>query len=178
MRSEGFGTLVSIARRSIWIVALLVALGVIQMNVIRHAQGPEYSASAQVILSPTDLASAVSGLGTFVDPTQIDETEQALADSSQLYQYAASKDRSLGSADDLAAATTASKSGSTINFSAKSSSGPKAIRMVNLVTSAYPTWRAAVSSRAIDRAITLLQAQIRQSGSNSIWQDSSASFAS
>ena len=166
MRTEGFGAVVAIARRSIWIVGLLVALGVIQMNVIRHAQGPEYSANAQVILSPTDLASAVSGLGTFVDPTQIDQTEQALADSSQLYQYAASKDPSLGTADDLAKATSASKSGSTITFTAKSSTGPEAIQIVNVVTSAYPAWRAAVSSRAIDRAITLLQAQIRQSGSN------------
>ena len=75
MSSEGFGALVSIARRSIWIIVLLVALGVIQMNVIRHAQGPEYAASAQVILAPTDLASAVSGLSTFVDPTLIDQTE-------------------------------------------------------------------------------------------------------
>ena len=91
MRSEGFGALVAIARRSIWIVALLVALGVIQMNVIRHAQGPQYAASAQVILAPTDLASAVSGLSTYVDPTLINQTEQALADSSQLYQYAARK---------------------------------------------------------------------------------------
>src|SRR6476619_3108300 len=103
MRTEGFGALVAIARRSVWIIVLLVALGVIQMNVIRHAQGPQYTASAQVILAPTDLASAVSGLNTIVDPTVIDQTEQALADSPQLYQYAAARDRSLGSADELAA---------------------------------------------------------------------------
>ncbi len=166
MRSEGFGALVSIARRSIWIIALLVALGVIQMNVIRHAQGPEYAASARVILAPTDLASAVSGLSTYVDPTLIDQSEQALADSPQLYQYAAGRNHRFGSADDLAAASNASKSGSTITFTATSPTSARAVGTVNLVAKSYPAWRAAVSSRAIDRAIVLLQAQLRQSGSN------------
>jgi Mrp family chromosome partitioning ATPase/capsular polysaccharide biosynthesis protein len=166
MRSEGFGALVSIARRSIWIIVLLVALGVIQMNVIRHAQGPEYAASAQVILAPTDLASAVSGLSTFVDPTLIDQTEQALADSQQLYQYAAGRNNRFGSAKDLEAATNASKSGSTITFTATSSTSARAVGTVNLVAKSYTAWRAAVSSRAIDRAIVLLQAQLPQSGSS------------
>lgn len=166
MRTEGFGALVAIARRSVWIIALLVALGVVQMNVIRHAQGPSYAASAQVILAPTDLASAVSGLTTYVDPTLIDQTEQALADSSQLYAYAASKNRTLGTADELAAATNATKSGSTITFTANNSTGTGAVQIVNLVAKSYPAWRADVSSRAINRGIALLQAQLKQSGSN------------
>jgi Mrp family chromosome partitioning ATPase len=166
MRTEGFGALVAIARRSVWIAVLLVALGVIQMNVIRRAQGPQYSSSAKVILAPTDLASAVSGLSTYVDPTLIDQTEQALADSPQLYQYAAGRAPKLGTADDLAAATSASKSGSTITFNATSSNSARAVQIVNQVANSYPAWRAAVAGRSIDRAIALLQTQLRQSGTN------------
>jgi Mrp family chromosome partitioning ATPase len=164
VKTQGFATLVAIARRSLWIVLLLVVLGAIQMNVIRHVQGPRYEARAHVILSPTDLASALSGLTNYVDPTLIDQTEQALADSPQLYAYAAQRDRSLGTAADLEAASTATKNGSTITFGASDSDSHRAAAIANLVAGSYPGWRAQVSGRAIDHAIAQLRAQQKSAG--------------
>lgn len=163
MRTEGIGTLVAIVRRSRWIILLLVALGVVQMNVIRHEQGPRYAAHARVILSPTDLASALSGLNTYIDPTILDQTEQALADSPQLYEYAARGDNSAGSAAELAGSTSAVKNGSTITFSASSSSSGRAVAVVNVVARAYPGWRAAVAATALDLGISQLRAQLNGS---------------
>ena len=81
LAASGIENLTAILRRSRWILLVLVVLGVVQMNIVRSQQGPLYSAHAQVILSPTDLATAIAGLNTYVDPTLLDQTEQALADS-------------------------------------------------------------------------------------------------
>ena len=162
MRTEGIGTLLEIARRSRWIVLVLVIVGAVQMNIIRHAQGAQYSAHARVILSPTDLASALSGISAYVDPSTIDQTEQALADSPQLYTYAAQRDhKAAGSAAELAAASSASKSGSTITFTAVTPRSATAIAMVNAVARAYPTWRAQVSNSAIELGIKQLNSQLK-----------------
>ena len=61
MKQQGIENLRAIFRRSRLIVLLLVVLGAIQMNIVRSQQGPLYNASANVILSPIDLATALAG---------------------------------------------------------------------------------------------------------------------
>ena len=91
MKQQGIENLRAIFRRSRLIVLLLVVLGAIQMNIVRNQQGPLYNAGATVVLSPTDSATALAGLSSYVDPNRIDQTEQALANSRQLFDYAASQ---------------------------------------------------------------------------------------
>ena len=108
MRSEGIETLKAVARRSAWIVALLVLLGIVAMTVIRHQQGPAYEASAKVVLSPVDLGAAVSGFQGYVDPDVLNQTEEALANSAQLFDRTASETGgALGSGGDLLGAGSA-----------------------------------------------------------------------
>jgi Mrp family chromosome partitioning ATPase len=144
---------------------VLVALGIAQMNIVRSEQGPLYSAHAQVILSPTDLATAIAGLNNYVDPTLLDQTEQALADSRQLFAYAAQKSH-IASASELRSGMAVTKSGTTISFVATSSSPSVAVTKANAVALAYPEWRAGVSNAAVDNAIDQLQAQIKKSSTS------------
>jgi Mrp family chromosome partitioning ATPase len=162
MRQNGIENLTAILRRSRWILFVLIVLGVVQMNVVRSQQGPLYSAHAKVILSPTDLATALAGLNTYVDPALLDQTEQALADSRQLFAYAAKRSHE-PSASELRSGMTVTKSGTTINFDASSSSPTVAEAKANAVATAYPSWRAGVSNAAVDTAIAQLRAQIAKS---------------
>lgn len=164
MNTDGFASILAILRRSWLIIVVLVVLGIVQMNVIRHSQGARYVARADVVLSPTDLASALSGIGQYVDPTVVDETEQALASSPQLFAYTARVNPRLGSADDLAALTSAAKSGSTITFSADDSSATRAVAVANAVAQAYPAWRASVAGSSIDKAIAQIRRQLKVGG--------------
>lgn len=159
MRQNGIENLTAILRRSRWILLVLVVLGIVQMNIVRSQQGPLYSAHARVILSPTDLATALAGLNAYVDPTLLDQTEQALADSPQLFVYAADKTH-VGTANELRSGMSVTKSGTTITFAATSSSPGVAVAKANAVAAAYPNWRAGVSNAAVDTAIAQLRAQI------------------
>jgi Mrp family chromosome partitioning ATPase len=164
--TDGLETFLAILRRSWLVIVVLMALGVAQMNVIRRSQGPRYAAHARVILSPTDLATALSGIGQFVDPTVVDETEQALASSPQLFAYTARRNPGLGSASSIRSGMSVSKSGSTITFSGSGSSSSRVIANVNAVARAYPTWRASVAGSTIDQAISQVRQQLKAGGPN------------
>ena len=164
MRSEGIETLKAVARRSAWIVALLVLLGIVAMTVIRHQQGPAYEAHAKVVLSPVDLGAAVSGFQSYVDPSVLNQTEEALANSTQLFNRAAAEaGGALGSGDDLKSATSVSKNGGTVIFSATGVDPKRTVRIANAVADAYPRWRADVSSAAITQAIRQVETQLKPS---------------
>jgi Mrp family chromosome partitioning ATPase/capsular polysaccharide biosynthesis protein len=166
MKQQGIENLRAIFRRSRLIVLLLIVLGAIQMNIVRSQQGPLYSANANVILSPTDLATALSGLSSYVDPSRVDQTESALANSRQLFDYAAKKTPGVGTGSDLQSAVSVSKSSTTISFSATRSNAAAAVADANAVANAYPTWRASVSNASVDAAMAQLRAQIKRSGSD------------
>ncbi|HZB22239.1 MAG TPA: hypothetical protein VE444_00205, partial [Gaiellaceae bacterium] len=89
MGTDSIESLKQALRRSLWILILLPILGIVQMNVVRQSQGPLYQASAQVILSPTDIAASLTGTQQYVDPQRIEDTEVALAESPQLFVRAA-----------------------------------------------------------------------------------------
>jgi Mrp family chromosome partitioning ATPase len=164
MRSEGIETLKAVARRSAWIVALLVVLGIIAMNVIRHQQGPAYQASADIVLSPIDLAAALSGFQGYVDPTVLNQTEEALANSEQLFnRTAAETGGALGSGNALKSAVGVSKNGGTVTFTATGVDPGRTVRIANAVAAAYPRWRVDVSSAAITQAIRQVESQLQAS---------------
>jgi Mrp family chromosome partitioning ATPase len=161
LSSEGVETLKLVARRSLWIVVLLVVLGAALMTLLRQSQGPEYRASARVVLSPTDLAAALAGFQGYVDPDLVDDTEQRLAGSRALFaRVAANTDGSLGSASELRSATDVSKDDATVTFSVTGDDANRVVRTANAVASYYPTWRAEVSGNAIERAIAQVEAQL------------------
>ena len=61
MNTEGIDTLAAILRRSLWIVVLLVVVGAVMFDLVRHSQGKQYVAHSQVILAPSDLSQLFSG---------------------------------------------------------------------------------------------------------------------
>jgi Mrp family chromosome partitioning ATPase len=162
---EGVESLKLVARRSVWIVVVLIAVGAALMTLARQAQGARYEATARVVLSPIDLASALAGFQGFVDPDTLDDTEKVLANSRQLFVRAAQETGgSLGSASELRAATVVSKDDATVTFTAVGSDPEVVVRTANAVANTYPEWRADVSGAAIDRAMTKLEQQIERGG--------------
>jgi len=164
LNTQGIETLKAVARRSLWLIAALVVLGVVLMNVLRHSQGPQYQASARVILSPADLSQQFSGSSAYIDPDLLDQTEKALAGSPQLFSDAARQSRA--TAGELRSSTSASKDGTTITFTSVADNPDDAINYANTVASAYPTFRAAIASAAIQRAIEQVQSQLGTSGAS------------
>jgi len=161
MSSEGVETLKLVVRRSMWIVVVLVVLGAALMTFLRQSQGPEFRASARVVLSPIDLASALAGFQGYVDPELVDDTEEALASSRQLFVHVANlTDGFLGSASELKSATKVSKDEATVTFSVTGDDQNRVVRTANALASAYPGWRADVSGGAIKRAIDQIEAQL------------------
>src|SRR5262249_13972625 len=167
MNTEGIDTLAAILRRSLWIIVLLVVVGAVMFDLVRHSQGKQYVAHSQVILAPTDLSQLFSGSSQYVDPNLVDQTEKALANSPQLFQQAANANGgSIGSPASLEKATHVSKNGTTISFSATGSNPDRVVRVANAVANAYPAWRANVASAAIQNAISQIQTQLRGAGSS------------
>lgn len=148
-------------RRSIWLLVFCLVAGVVSVNLMRQQQGELYNASAEVILSPTDLAGSVVG-SNYIDPDRLDATEEALANSRELYERAArSAGGALGTGSELQDATSVSQSGTSITFTAESSDSDGAVGIANAVAASYPAWRAEVSGAAVDRAIAQLRTQLQ-----------------
>jgi tyrosine-protein kinase len=161
MRSEGVETLKAIARRSSWIIVLLVALGVLAMSLVRNHEGPLYSATSDVILSPLDVAAAAAGINTYFDPQLVDQTETALASSPQLFDTAAQDAGGLlGSGSDFRSATSVSKNGGTIYFTVTGSDPKLAVERANAIADTYQSWRASLSTASIQKAIQQLSTQL------------------
>src|SRR5581483_9005772 len=103
----GADALKAAIRRSLPIIIILVVLGVVAVNVIKHLQGPQYQASASVELSDTSLATIITGTQpAFLDPQRVQDTAQILAQSPQVYQIAARAHPNLGTAGQLQSYTT------------------------------------------------------------------------
>jgi Mrp family chromosome partitioning ATPase len=164
MRPDGIEILMSALRRSLWIVALLILLGVVAMNLMRARQGPEYQATASVLLSPTDLAASVAGVDTFVDPDRRDAAEIDLASARELYVEASAE--SDATTSELASAVAVSLDGSSLQFTATDMTEEGALDKANAVAQTYPEWRADVAGAAIDRAIGEVREQIGETGGN------------
>ena len=163
MRSEGVETLKAIVRRSAWIIVLLVAVGIIGMNLVRKHEGALYSATSNVILSPLDVAAAAAGINTYVDPQLVDRTESALASSPQLFDTAAANAAGLlGTGSEFRSATSVSKDGGTISFTVSGAEPKLVVARANAIADAYQSWRASLSTASIQKAIDQLSSQVAQ----------------
>jgi Mrp family chromosome partitioning ATPase len=159
MRSSGIEDLKAVLRRSALLIVAIVLIGVVVMNVIKQVGGPSYDASARVLLNTSDLSSAALGISQpYQDPTRVDQAEQNLVDSPDLYTFAA---RRAGggplAAGELMNSVSGTVSNNVVNFSGTAGSAGAAVRAVNVVASAYPPWRAQVKGRAIDAAINQIR---------------------
>ena len=165
MGTDSIDSLKQALRRSFWILLLIPFVGLATMSVLRHSQGPLYESSAEVILSPSDIAASLTGTQQFVDPQRIQDTEVALAESPQLFARTARNTAGkLGNSADLRDATIVEFGDNTITFTARADDAGTAERIANAVATAYPIWRAQVSGAALDRAIDQVQDQIASAG--------------
>jgi Mrp family chromosome partitioning ATPase len=166
MRTSGIEELKSVLRRSALLIVAIVLLGVVAMNVIRQVGGPHYQADARVLLDNGELSNAVLGINpAYQDPARQDQAEQNVANSPQLYEYAARRVGGKGgTADYLMNHTAASVANNVVSFTAVTDNGARARFIVNTVASAYPSWRARVAAGAVDQAIKQVQAQIARFG--------------
>ncbi len=161
MRSSGIEDLKAVLRRSALLIVAIVLIGVVVMNVIRQVGGPSYDASARVLLNTSDLSSAALGISQpYQDPARVDQAEQNLVDSPDLYTYAA---RRAGGgpivASELMNSVSGTVSNNVVNFQGTAGRAPTAVRAVNVVATAYPPWRAQVKGRAIDSAIDQIRSR-------------------
>jgi len=161
---DGIETLLAALRRSLWILLVVPLVGIAAMNAIRQYQGPQYEATARVVLSPTDIAASLTGTQAYVDPERLEETELALADSQQLFERVAAAPDVTATTSELRAATSVDARGSTISYSAVADDPDSAREIANAVASVYPEWRADVSGAAIEEAIEQIEDQIAVSG--------------
>jgi Mrp family chromosome partitioning ATPase len=166
MRSSGIEDLKTVLRRSAVLILAVVVIGVLAMNIISQARGPSYQATARVLLNTSDLSSAALGISQpYQDPIRVDQAEQNLVDSPDLYAYAA---RRAGGGALTAAGLRNTVSGTVSNnvvaFKGTSGDADNAVRAVNVVASAYPSWRALVKGRAIDVAIQVIRDREARNG--------------
>lgn len=163
MKTSGIDDLKAVLRRSAWIVVTLIVVGAVAMTLLKQSQGPRYSASSQVVLSPTDLAASLTGIQpTYVDPARQDEAERNLASAPQLYAFAsAATSGRYGSGAHMQSVTSVSASNNVVSFSAVTKNASDAVRIVNAVADAYPRWRVTVYARTIQVAISQVRAQLK-----------------
>jgi Mrp family chromosome partitioning ATPase len=168
MTSGGAEALKAAIRRSLFLIVLLVLLGIVSVNTFKQLRGPTYQASADVLISTAPIINVITGTApSFVDPTRILDTAQALANSPEVYKLAAERTGgSLGTPAELQGAT--SVSGGTNNdilaFSAKSSTPQRAIGIANAVANGYIVWRAQLAGQEIQAATAQLRAKLAALG--------------
>jgi Mrp family chromosome partitioning ATPase len=166
VNTSGIEELKSVLRRSALLIVVVTLIGVLGFDVIRQIGGPHYQASARVVLNSKDFTSALLGITpAYQDPGRTDQAEQNLVNSPELYSYAAQHTGGqAGSPHDLMAATSATVSNNTVDFTSRSNNGRRSLEMVNAVALNYPSWRAEVSGKAVDAAIAQVREQIGRVG--------------
>jgi succinoglycan biosynthesis transport protein ExoP len=161
VKTSGMEALQRALKRSVWLIVALVALGLIQMNVIRQLGGPTYSASARVVLDSADLSAAAANVNVpYVDPARKDEAERNLASSPEFLAFVAREtSERYGSVRELDEAVQAKVANNVVSFTVEDEDGERAVLAANAVATAYPTWRAKVSATSLDRAIAELRSE-------------------
>lgn len=164
MTSGGAEALKAAIRRSFPIIIGFVVLGIVAVNVVKQLQGPQYQATAKVLISTTPLSKIITGTEPgFVDPQRIQDTAQTLAGSPQVYQLAASGEGSnLGGAGKMKSSTsvTADPNSDILSFTSSSSDARRAARTVNAVASAYVAYRANLSGSSIANTVSQIKSTL------------------
>ena len=166
MKPSAIEELKTVLRRSLPLILGVILVGMVGLNVIRQLGGPAYRAQAQVLLGNEDLQSAALGISRpYEDPARLDQAEQNLVDSSQLYDAVArSSGGRLGSGSEIKSQISANVSNNVVTFTGTSDNAERSMELVNRVASVYPRWRAGVSQKAIQSAISQVRDEIARSG--------------
>ena len=129
MTSGGADALKAAFRRSALPILILVLVGAGAMTLLKHLQGPSYSATASVLVPTTPISRIVTGTEPpFVDPVRVEQTEHALAQARQVFKAAAARTGgAFGGAGALRAATSVGGSNEIITFTATSSEAERAV---------------------------------------------------
>ena len=164
MTSGGAEALKAAIRRSFPIIIGFVVLGIVAVNLVKQLQGPQYEATAKVLISTTPLSKIITGTEPgFVDPQRIQDTARTLAGSPQVYQLAASGEGSkLGGAGKMKSSTsvTADPNSDILSFTSSSSNARRAAQTVNAVASAYVAYRANLSGSTIANTVSQIKSTL------------------
>ena len=122
MKPSAIEELKTVLRRSLPLILGVILVGMVGLNVIRQLGGPAYRAQAQVLLGNEDLQSAALGISRpYEDPARLDQAEQNLVDSSQLYDAVSRSSRGrLGSGSEIKSQISANVSNNVVTFSGTS----------------------------------------------------------
>jgi tyrosine-protein kinase len=168
MTSGGAEALKAAIRRSLFLIVLLVVLGIVSVNTFKQLRGPTYQASSDVLISTAPIINIIAGTApSFIDPTRILDTAQALAKSPEVYKQAAERTGgSFGTPSELQVSTSVSSgtNNDILTFSAKSSTPQSAIGIANAVANGYIAWRAQLEGQEIQDATTQLRAKLATLG--------------
>lgn len=166
MKPSAIEELKTVLRRSLPLILVVILVGMVGLNVIRELGGPAYRAQAKVLLGNEDLQSAALGISRpYEDPARLDQAEQNLVDSSQLYDAVARSSRGrFGSGSEIKSQISANVSNNVVTFSGTSENAERSVELVNRVASLYPGWRAGVSQKAVQSAISQVRDEIARSG--------------
>ena len=164
MTSGGVEAFKAAVRRSLLIIVGLIVLGIVAVNVFKQLQGPQYDASARVLISTTPLSSIITGTQpSFVDPARVQTTAVGIAGSPEVYALAAEDtDEEFGDAGDLEAATAvvAEPNSDLIVFTSSDEDPDTAVGMVNAVGAGYVQFRDQLGGDQIKSAVESLRSSI------------------
>ena len=68
MTSGGVEALKAAVRRSLPLLVGLIVLGIVAVNVFQQVRGPQYEATAKVVVTSTLLAAIISGIDEGIGP--------------------------------------------------------------------------------------------------------------
>src|SRR5438128_7863205 len=104
--------------RSLPLILVLMVIGGVASNLVEQHAGPSYQACGRVLYSPTTLAATLTGTApSYVDPQQRTADALFLAESSALFQQAATASQGAFTAHKLQSMVSASANdSSTVTF--------------------------------------------------------------
>jgi succinoglycan biosynthesis transport protein ExoP len=162
MTPGGAEALKAAVRRSIPLALLLIALGVLAVNGIRQYQGPRYAASSSVLISTSDLGSLLTGIQPpYVDPSRVEQTELALAQSPVLFGRVATEGVD---ASEVEQSVEATADDGILTFVVERERRVEAVNLANAVAGEFVRWRAELAVQRVREAKALLEREIAQSG--------------
>lgn len=150
--------------RSRWVLLIGIVTGTAAVMGLKYAAGPEYRSTSQVLISNRDLGALITGVSSGVaDPQRRQETELALAGSTELYERVAQATQLRlgdGAALRSAVTVTGSPTDNIIGFDATASTAGEATELANAVANGYVDWRAEVAAAPIRAAIAQIEERI------------------
>lgn len=147
-------------RRSRPLIIILVVVGLVANNAMKQLQGPRYRASAEVLLTTTDIGTVVIESQPIVDPERVEETGLAYGNSFELFKRTVLQDRTLGTAKEIETATDVTVKDSVLKFAVTVDNRPRAVRTANALAEEYVDWRREIEGAEIVEGIAQVRRQL------------------